>query len=457
MIDEIIIQNPWWKTGSVDKSRLCRIRRSEFNSLKRELSNKKVLCLLGPRRAGKTTLMYEMINFLLKKDTDPKRILYISFDSSKIRLEMKRNFDGIIQEYINSLVREPVDKLTSEIYIFFDEIHKLEDWGNKIKFWQDLGLKIKFVVSGSSSIRILKGSGESLLGRISFHMILPLKFSEFVGKASQADFTDFEQLKEAYNNVMLDKQEITVQLEDYILKGGFPEVYYIKDIEKAYEILRQYKTLTITRDILDMKDIKEPGILLDLIDLLTDFMGGRINYSTFAKTLGIKVDTAKKYISYLVECFLIYTTYFYSEKQVLSTRKEKKLFFIDVGLRNSLLLKPINDLEKSKIIENLVFFHVFSLKRNELFPKIFYWFDKNKNEVDIIVNIGKKIIPIEVKYREQIGRRDLRGLLKFMEEFNIEKGIVVTKNLLEKRTMDKKEIIFIPAWLFLLSSNSPSN
>jgi predicted AAA+ superfamily ATPase len=445
MLEEIILQNAWWQTKRVSESMLGKIKRSEFELLKEELGSRKITCLLGPRRAGKTTLMYELINHLLKEGTSERNILFISLDNPKVRLSLQRGFDETLREFSNLIVREPVDSLTGNVYIFLDEIHKIEDWGNILKYWQDMGLKIKFIVSGSSSLRILKGSGESLLGRINFHLILPLTFSEFIGRQVRADFLNYEEIKKAHDSLILEKQELLIKLDDYILKGGFPEVFYIKDMERAYEVLRLYKTLTINRDILDLKDIKEPRILSDLTDLLSDFMSQRINYSTFAEILNVKVDTVKNYISYLEECFLVYTAYLYSKKQVISTRKEKKLFFIDCGLRNSLLLKEINELEKTKIVENLVFSHILYLKKKELFPKIFYWLDKGRNEVDIVFTFKNEVIPVEVKYTNEIGKKDIKGLVKFCEEFE-SKGIVVTKDLLKK----EENIIFIPAWVFLM-------
>ncbi len=445
MLEEIIIQNEWWKTKKVSEAKLGKIRRSEFERLKEELGSKKISCLLGPRRAGKTTLMYELIEYLLKKGTSERNILFISCDNPKIRLSLQRGFDDAIRDFANQIVREPIENLTGYIYIFLDEIHKLEDWGNILKYWHDMGLKIKLIVSGSSSLRILKGSGESLLGRVSFHLVLPLTFSEFTNRKVSANFLDYEEIKKAYDSLILEKQTLLIRLDDYILKGGFPEVFYVKDTESAYEILKLYKTLAINRDILDLKDIKEPRILSDLADLLSDFMSQRINYSTFAEILKVKVDTVKSYISYLEECFLVYTAYLYSKKQVLSTRKEKKLFFIDAGLRNALLLKEINELEKTKIVENLVFLHILSLKKKELFPKIFYWLDKAKNEVDIVFTLKNEVIPIEVKYTNDISSKDIKGLMRFCEEFG-SKGIVITKDVMKRQG----EIMFIPAWLFLL-------
>lgn len=455
MLEEILLQNPWWKTKIVDNTKLGKISRDDLTILKKRLNEKHITCVIGPRRVGKTTLIYDTINYLLKKGVKPKEILYISLDSPKIRLELRDKFNEVLRQYSETILKVPLDALQNTIYIFLDEVHKLDEWGDILKYWQDLDLKIKFIVSGSSAIRILKGSGESLLGRIHYIITYPLTFSEFTGKNIVFDPLSFKEIKKTYQSLLLEKQEILIKLDDYILKGGYPEVFFEKNIEKAHETLRQYKTLTIVRDILDLKDIKEPRMLNDLADLLSDFMSERINYSSFASILKIKVDTVKKYLSYLEECFLIYTTYVYSRKHILSTRKEKKLFFIDNGLRNALLLREIDDAEKTRIIENLVFSHTIHLKKKELFPKMFYWLDKKKNEVDIIVEIQKKIIPIEVKYSNQISKKELKGLLGFMQRFEIKKGIVVTRDLMEERTIDENTVHFIPAWLFLLNRFSP--
>lgn len=455
MMEEIILQNPWWKTKTVDEIKRGKIKRNDFSLIKKQLNKKHVTCIIGARRVGKTTLIHDTIDHLLKTGSKPKEILYVSLDSPKIRLELKEKFNDFLQQYSETILKIPLDKIQNTIYIFLDEVHKLKDWGDIVKHWQDLNLKIKFIVSGSSAIRIIKGSGESLLGRIQYITVYPLTFSEFIGEKTEYDFLNYEEIKKAHQQQLLNKQDILIKLDDYLIKGGYPEVYYEKHVERAYEQLRQYKTLTLTRDILDLKDIKEPRVLDDLADLLSDFMTERINYSTFASILKIKVDTVKKYLSYLEECFLTYNTYVYSTNHIISTRKEKKLFFIDHGLRNALLLKEIDDLGKTKLIENMVFSHIIHLKKNELFPKIFYWLDSTKNEVDIILDVNKKLIPIEVKYSNNISNKDIKGLLKFLTTFETYNGFVVTRDLLEKRTIDGKIVCFIPAWLFLINSFSP--
>ncbi len=447
MLDEIVFQNPWWKSGQMEKSRVGKLKRIIFEDIKNDIHSKKITCLLGPRRAGKTTLLYKVINYLLDKGVQKQNIFYTSLDNSRIRLHLEQNFDELLKEYVITQVREPIDGLSETVYVFLDEVHKLPDWGNKVKYWQDLGFQLKFIVTGSSSLRILRGSGESLQGRINFHIVLPLLFSEFSEKIVSADILKFKDLKSINIDLLPDKQKYKVKLEEYLLRGGYPEIFFEKDLESAYQELRKYKTLTITREILDLKDIKEPRVLSDLFDLLSDSMSERMNYSQFAKLLKIKVDTVKSYITYLEECFLVYTAYQYSPRQVLSTRKEKKLFFMDHGLRNALFMKDITDMEKSKIVENAVFIHLFARKKNELYPKMFFWLDEKKREVDCVVTLGRDVVGVEVKYQNQISASDETNLRKFMGRYNCKKGIIVTKDLLEKRG----DIILIPAWLFLLT------
>ncbi len=92
----------------------------------------------------------------------------------------------------------------------------------------------------------------------------------------------------------------------------------------------------------------------------------------------------------------------------------------------------------------------------ELGPKLFYWLDRSKNEVDIILSVKENLIPIEVKYRNTIPNKKIKGLIRSLVSFHVEKGNVVTKDLLEVREFDGKTIFFIPVWLFLLSRFSPA-
>ena len=90
-------------------------------------------------------------------------------------------------------------------------------------------------------------------------------------------------------------------------------------------------------------------------------------------------------------------------------------------------------------------------KKEEIFPKMFYWLDKNRNEVDVILTIRKTLIPIEIKYSNNISKKELKGILCFMKTYEIKKGLVITKDILKQQNIDGNVIYFIPIWLFLLN------
>lgn len=453
MEQTIFTINPWWKTRHVDKARLGTIPREQFEPITASLtSNNKITCIYGPRRAGKTTLLYESINYLIKiKKNDPHRILFLTFDSYKLT---SLDFDTIINDFCLQL-NEPTDKLTGPIYIFCDEIHKLENWSNKLKFWHDNNQNIKFIVSGSSSHNIIKGAGESLLGRISFYLILPLSLKELLFHLLNFNLTnyeiaihDFKNLNMQYTKFQKYHQEISIIIRRYMNYGGFPEIQSIKEQETIYEILRNYKYLTLNRDILEIYAIKEPKTLSDLFDLTTDFMSNRINFNHFANILKIKIDTVKQYLSYFEQVFMLYTSSVYSRSHVINTRKEKKLHFFDVGIRNACLLKDIDQHQYEIIAENMVFTHLYRLKAKEHSPKIFYYQDKQKNEVDFVVTGTKGDIPIEVKFGNLSQSFKHKGLKSINERYQFKNNVIITSNNLKK----DKNIISLPLWLFLLTS-----
>ena len=127
---DIIEFNPWWETGSIDREIKSFKRRFLFTALKNYLHKKQIDIIIGLRRVGKTVLMHHLIDYLLTSGVNPKEIFYFSFDIEK------ENLDRIIKEYEEKILRERIKN--KRVYLFFDEIHKLKDWENKIKVLYDL-------------------------------------------------------------------------------------------------------------------------------------------------------------------------------------------------------------------------------------------------------------------------------------------------------------------------------
>ena len=443
MREIIRLQNPWWILGKVPDNKIGEIKRGLSESFLLDLESKKISGIIGPRRSGKTTFLYNIISELLSEGIKQERIFYLQLDN----VDIKSPISGLVR-FASESLEEPLDKLKSRIYIFLDEIHKIDGWENEIKQWQDMGLNIKFVISGSSALGILKGSGEGLVGRVNYFLLLPLSFREVIEnkyKISIQQGLSIENIRKQ-NSRLSKLGDIRLDFKGYLLKGGYPETAGL-DVEKAFRTLLDYKDLSLQKDLFESEEIRDVKSVKELIKILASLVAERLNYSKLGSVIGIKNDTVKKYIGLLEDIYLIKEMKVFSKKPFFSVRKERKLIFFDSGMINSLNMKHELDGEYlSKLVENQVCRSVFEASlRKEISPELFYWIDEYGKEVDCIMNNS---VPVEVKYREDPKKNS--GLLKFMDRFKAKIGIVVTKDILKEEVVEGKNILFIPAWLFLL-------
>ena len=336
--------------------------------------------------------------------------------------------------YSHNILKKTFEELDQKVYLFFDEVQKISEWGEEIKSYYDKGLKLKFVISGSSSMNILKGSGESLVGRILIHKIYPFVFREFLRyKGLELEKIDL------WNPVYpVEGEKLSILFEQYAELGGFPILYDTSE-ERKKPLLKSMIDLTFYRDIVNIFDIKRTDILEGLFYIFTKESGNVISYANLSNSLNTKFETIKSYMDYLNSSFLISKSPFYSGSKVKTLEKNEKIYVADHSF------DTLQEIKEGNKIETIVYNTLKTANSN-----LFYWQDKKKNEVDIIV-IDKATIVIEVKYQGKILDSDLEGLHLFMAKSKIKRAILVTKNLFEVKKQRGKEIHCIPAWLFLLS------
>ncbi|MFW6305278.1 MAG: ATP-binding protein, partial [Candidatus Saliniplasma sp.] len=307
--------------------------------------------------------------------------------------------------------------------------------GEEIKSIWDRGYPVKFIVSGSSSMNILKGGGESLVGRISLHRLYPFSFGEFLKYYKvQFDGLNYSDILENEIKYPVNSGKIQVKFEEYLKTGGFPEIL-TKDKKKDY--LNDIVSLTFYRDIMNMLPVKRTEVLEGLFYNFIRESGQVINYNKLADSLDTKYETVKDYIDHLESSFLIEKSTLYSKNKLKSIRKNPKIYVADHGF------SALEKMEKGLRVETAVYNHI---TRNR---DAYYW--KDRKELDVVVDTKQKPIPIEVKFKEQISKKDVKGLIDFMKKTDVEKGLVVSKNDYKTETVDEKSLVYVPAWLFLLS------
>ena len=459
----LILTNPWWNNDEINAQFLLGRKRYEFNEIIDRIESKRILSIIGPRRVGKSTLIYQTINYLIKeKKIENKRILLFSGDDPSLFFDENDKLSNVLDVYFNEILEENISKINSKVYIFIDEIHFIKNWQNFLKIYFDRKYNIKFIITGSSSMHLFKDANESLLGRIENIYVLPLTFNQFMNfymtyisraqdiNIPKIDFNNMDEtvkdLEEIYYNQEL-KLKIQKILNIYMIVGGYPEYFEIKDIEVWQKQLSEdIITRGIYKDILTIYNIKSPEILEKLLYYIAVNNSQAFAYSGIASTFGIDTVTTMTYLGYLKQAFLINILENYSNNIAKVIRTNKKLSILDNGIQNSLIKqKEIDSNSAGHIVESMVDFDFRLLCERENY-KQFYYRNTEKEEIDIIIDRNIDLIPIEVKYTNQIEISDLKNINKFLELHkdkginNSKFGIIVTKDILKK----EKNLISVP-------------
>jgi len=211
--------NEWWFTGKIRKELALPFRRYAFSNIIETLKERQIMMIIGLRRVGKTTLMYQVIEELLKTE-DPLKILYFSFDESLV------NPKEVLEYYEKRILKKPFEE-AGRIYIFLDEIQYVKNWASALKQFYDLYPNIKFFVSGSSSLLLSKDAIEKLAGRFFLLELKPLMFSEFL---------EMKGLKKESIDIFSRRTE--TYFFDYLRKSGFPEIVDWETDTKIAEYIR---------------------------------------------------------------------------------------------------------------------------------------------------------------------------------------------------------------------------
>jgi len=459
--------NNWWNGEKVNPKFLLSRKRDEFSNIIEKIDEKRILSIIGPRRVGKSTLIYQAINYLLENaKIDPKRILFFSGDDPSLFFHQDDKLSDILDVYFEEILSEAYSKVESKIYIFIDEIHFIRNWQKFLKVYFDRKYDIKFIVSGSSSVHLYKDTKESLLGRIENIYVLPLTFHQFlnfhqtyISKEEDINIpkfvlsdpvNSFKSLDSVYYNEDL-KFKIGKVLKKYILVGGYPEYFENTDVDLWLKRLADdVITRGIYKDILTLYGINSPEILEKIIYYISANNAQTFSYTEMANTFSVDTSTLITYIGYLKEAFFVNVLENYSSNMGKVIRTNKKLSILDNGIQNSFLKRrEIDDNIAGHIIESMSSFDVRLICEKENYNQ-YYYRNTKQEEIDIILDRKIDLIPIEVKYTNNIGIGDTKNIKKFMEAYKNSKtttvnyGIFITKDIYKHES----NLFYIPYWVF---------
>jgi len=427
--------NPWWTGKPFAIPEFKRLAHEICVDYIQESSLRRAILLSGPRRVGKTTILLQIANSLIKVGYDPKSILYLSLDHPLLKL---LSLSKILELYQQSIQQEG-----KPVVLLLDEIQYAKDWETEIKLMVDHQPNFKILATGSASCVYHNKLAESGVGRWITVPIPTLSFYEFIHIRGENTPAISPRLK--LNDLFLMSHGDFVTLasklrrllplfQRYLLVGGFPETAREENINLCQRLLREdVVERVLKRDMTALFGVRNINELEKLFIYLCLHTGGILNHKTCADALGTSAATVANHLALLEKANLIYrlSPCNAGGKKILKARY--KYYLTDAALRNAVLLRGEEILTDSKemgvIVETTVLRHLYAYYYRDT-PEILYWRDKThkEKEIDIIVRSPSYIFPFEVKYSEQPKLGEESGLSLYCKKEKIKTAFWVTKN-----------------------------
>jgi predicted AAA+ superfamily ATPase len=401
--------NPWWRDGVLPKEYSRPIRRFAFNETSKVLLHpdlKRFAVLSGARRVGKTTILYQIIEELLKQGTSPQNILYVSFDHPLLKFCSMEELLTIYEANVSSV---------GSAYLFFDEIQYATDWEIWLKVIYDSKPRFRLAATGSASPELSQGASDSGVGRWTLIPVPTLSFYEY---CDILNITERPKLDPSIKPTALSKMsspqlsQLMNQLSPlqkhfhrYLTVGGFPELALSKDDYYAQRMLREdVVDKVLKRDIPALFNVRNAAVLEKVFLFLCFNSSNIISISAISKELdGTPATTVANYIQFLERANLIYISnpVNIDGKKVLKVRP--KIYIADAAIRNAVLMvdNALADPEEMGImVETAVYKHLAAFYYREHTTVGYFRKSGNDKEIDIVVEFPAGKILAEVKYRE---------------------------------------------------------
>jgi len=419
-----------WNNWDRNNLKIGRIRKISQKILS-VVHTQDIIALIGPRRSGKSTVLYQIIHHL-ENDLGKDAILHVNFEepqfATKLKLEL---LDEIYESYRTHIYPK------GRAYLFLDEIQNIPQWERWVRARNE-NQDVKIFITGSSAKLLSNELATLLTGRHLSFDIYPLNFKEFL---------QFKNLD--YNNntkSLKPPPEVANALLEYIKWGGFPRIVLEQDESIKLDLLKRYFDDVLYKDIVLRYQVRDMMMLRDLAAYLLTNSASLISFKRLANIFGVSKDLITSYYGYLEEAFCIKSLPFYSLKQAERNRNPKKNYCIDVGLR--MAVSSSSSIDQGKIIETIIYNHL--LRKNK--RNLFYW--KKSGEVDFVIKSG-----IELTQAIQVVSSGLEDIKTFQREIS---SLLDAKNNFQNINLKliaheipnnfqmEQNIEVIPLWKFLL-------
>ncbi len=354
-----------------------------------------VVSIMGPRQSGKTTLSKKVF-----EDHD-----YVSLEEPNEREFALTDPKGFLRRFTGGVILDEIQRVP-DLLSYIQGIVDREDSPGR------------FILTGSQQFHLMEKVGQTLAGRVAIVYLLPLSLSELLGQKTPDPWK--------INTVPEKRKSPPFSLEEILYKGLYPRIHD-KGLE-PHDWLSAYYRTYVERDVRDVANIGNIDAFQRFVRLCAGRTGLLLNLSSLASDCGISHTTARHWVSILQAGFIIHLLPPHHANFSKRLIKSPKIYFLDTGLLCYLLrIREPGDIPvhpmKGAIFETFVFSEIYkAFAHIGDIPPLYFWRDRTGHKVDIVVDTGKKLVPVEIKSAETIDSSFFDGL-----KYYIALGVPVSK------------------------------
>lgn len=352
------------------------IPRKITSELLLQLNEYPIVTVLGPRQAGKTTLVKAAL----------PDYGYVSLENPETRQIATEDPRAFLKRHAGRVIFDEIQR-TPHLLSYLQEIVD-RNKGNG-----------QFVLTGSHQLELRAAITQSLAGRTGMLHLLPLSIAELDAAGIQFD-----------------------SFEEYIYQGFMPRIY--DQQQRPHTAYANYYQTYVERDVRQLIHLKDASLFEKFIKLLAGRIGQIINYQSLANDVGVDNKTIKQWLSILEASFVVFKLAPYFENFGKRVIKSPKYYFTDTGLLTYLL-----DIEKSgqvardplvgNLFENLVVLEALKSRYNRgMSPNLYFFRDSHGHEIDLLYKSGNQLTGVEVKAAATWNQSFKKGLMRFSEKYS---------------------------------------
>jgi len=417
VIDE---QNPWHRDGTVPAVWAKSVERPLAMHLPARLladDPRRFQLILGPRRVGKTTSMYQTVSRLIGAGVAPLKLWWLRLDHPHfMEMPLGQLCEPIVKKH-SAAPDEPV-------YLFLDELTYARNWDLWLKTFYDEAWPVRIAATSSSTAALKHRMFESGVGRWEEQYLAPYLFPEYldlIGRGVPVPVGEtLAATLEACLQARVSVDSLAGPRRRFLLTGGFPELLIPRrdTDDDASALLQSQRTLrtdaierAVYKDIPQAFGVDNPMLLERLLYTLAGQVTDLLSPAGVCQNLGMSTPTFDKYVSYLERSFIVFTLSNFSGSEASVQKRGRKLYFVDGAIRNAALqrgLGPLTDpVEMGHLIENMVAGHLRALSEVSQ-VRLYYWRD-GKDEIDLVYDHPEEPLAFEVGMSRQHHRRGIRA------------------------------------------------